>query len=776
MIDGLIALLIRRRLLFAGITLALIGILGSQLLHMAFNGNIKVMFDANDAHYQQLQLLEEEYAESNYLVMLYAPADHDVYSQQSLTSLKTLTDRLWQLPYVMRVDALSEQTQLGVDEDTLSITPLVNYANGKPTTASEQIEQYLQQHPQVKARLLADYGDMYLITASIQLTGDHLPAVLSLNEAARTLQAETLAANPGAALYLNGDIVLEDAMLQVTMDDIIRVNPIVFVAIFLLLGLFLRSWVAIAAASAVAGASTALATGLHVMLGFEMNPITMMAPAVVLVIAVADSIHVLTHYVLQRRAGAAVEQALSESLRHNLSPIFWTSVTTAVGFLGMNFGDSPPFRAMGNMAAIGVLCALITTFTILPSVVMLFPGEQPRAPMNLARHMRTLSRWVISMPRQLLFSILLIAVSLCLFIPRMELNDNINEYFDESLPIYESIQVATGQTSGAQFIVYSLDAGEPDGVNQTDFLTQVESFSDWLAAQPEVRGVHSYLDLVKQINQTMHADDPDYYRIPDDDALISQYLLLYEMTLPAGMDLTQDLNIDRSALKLTVNVRDGDNQSMMALEQRIDRWLATNQPELRSQGSSQLLMFAHMGHKIMLSMIAGSAFTLVFITLFMIAALRSLRFGLLSLIPNVFPALVVYGLWAILVGHVNHAAAMTFSICLGLVVDDTIHFMSRYLHFRREGVAANSAIEQTFASAGTAIVITSLTLICGVILLSLSHFTVNDTMSLMLAGIISAALLFDLLFLPSLLLWVDRFSSSTGTSETPNPILKVRKS
>ena len=221
----------------------------------------------------------------------------------------------------------------------------------------------------------------------------------------------------------------------------------------------------------------------------------------------------------------------------------------------------------------------------------------------------------------------------------------------------------------------------------------------------------------------------------------------------------RDLSRDRSSVRMVVNMASSENKSLLAIEARTDRWLADNIPEFRSRGTSQLLMFAHLGTSIIYSMIDGSLYTLVFITLMMIVGLRSWRYGLLSMIPNLCPPVVVYGVWAILVGEVNHAAAMTFSICLGLVVDDTIHLMSKYLSARREGVDKETAITQVLMSSGTAVMVTSITLSTGILLLGLSHFTVNDTMSMMLAGIILTALLFDLVFLPVLLLRFDRIGS-----------------
>ncbi|MBA53916.1 MAG: hypothetical protein CMK89_05620 [Pseudomonadales bacterium] len=738
-------------------TLTLLILLSGQLLHMAFNGNVNVMFDEDDPYYQRLQQLNQDFIESHYLVVLIKPGNETIYNNEALRIIRELSDAMERLPHVVRVDALTNFPHLQVEGDSLSV---VNLIPDQATLTQDQIadiQRYARQEQQLQGRLVSPNERATALFASVALPDEHLTSILELSRQALLLKQDFERRYPDAELHLNGDIAIENAMLQVTMDDILRVNPLVFATIFILLGIFLRSIMAIVATGAVVIAATGLSSSIHVLLGFEMNPITMMAPAIIMILAVADSVHVLTLYRISCGEGQTPTQAMTNSLRRNLGPVFWTSVTTAVGFLGMNFGDSPPFRTMGNMAAIGVLFAFVCTFTVLPAAALVFPARFQGSAFSMVKQMERLSDWVIDSSRTLLLLVLAISVLLMFCIPNMKLNDDISEYFDDSLPIHQSIQFARHNTNGVQYILYSLDSGQSNGVYQPAFLQSVDEFAEWLRKQPDVSGVSSYVDTLKKIHQTMNGDHPDYYAIPQDAALISQYHLLYEMSLPQGMDLTRDITEDHSAIKLTVNVKDSDNQALMALEQRIDRRLAKHHPELRSLGSSQLLMFAHMGTNIIRSMVDGSLFTLAFITLFMIAGLRSLKFGLLSIIPNVFPPVVIYGTWAITVGHVNHAAAMTFSICLGLVVDDTIHFISKYLNARRNGRSPAESVRDSFIQSGTAIVITSIILVCGVLLLSLSNFTVNDTMSLMLAGIITTALIFDLFFLPSLLLWADRF-------------------
>ncbi len=761
--------LVRLRARYFAVTVLILLALSSQLLHMAFNGDINIMFDENDPYLKRLQTIDKTYQQSQFLILLIQPENKQVFTPESLSMIEKLTKDSWQLPYSIRVESITNTPVLESYNDELHVDPLIDNVGNMSAADITKAKQKALADEQILDKLVSADGSAAAIIVTLALPENHLQAILEINQAGKALQKKYTSEHPGLTFYLNGDVAIEKGIIDVTMDDMMRVNPIVFTVIFLLTGILLRSFTATTATISVVGITAGLAMSLLIGLGFEINPITMMAPAIIMVLAVADSVHILTQYFIQLRANQTPAEAIQTSLYNNARPIFWTSATTAIGFLGMNFGDSPPFRAMGNMAAIGSLIAFICTYTVLPFVILLLPLKTIPKPFVLSKSLHLLSTFVIKMKSSILWGIALVAVFFTWQISKLEVNDDLSKYFDKSLEINHSFQFAKQHLKGVEHILYSFDSGEEGGVNNPEFLKKIEIFSNWLRQQSEVSGVESYANLTKKINQAMHDNDPEYHRIPDDRALISQYQLVYEMSLPQGMDLSRDISRDQSSLRLMVSLNAGDNQTLLKLEHKIDTWLNQNMPELRSQGSSQLLMFAHLGTNIIHSMIDGSLFTFAFIAVMMIFALNSWQFGLLNMIPNVIPPLVIYGMWALLVGEVNHAAAMTFSICLGLVVDDSIHLTSKYLHSRKLGHDPEQAISEAFATAGSAIVITTLTLASGIALLSLSHFTVNDTMSLMLVSIIIAALIFDLLFLPALLLACDRLTNLSATKLQPMP-------
>ena len=196
------------------------------------------------------------------------------------------------------------------------------------------------------------------------------------------------------------------------------------------------------------------------------------------------------------------------------------------------------------------------------------------------------------------------------------------------------------------------------------------------------------------------------------------------------------------------------------MEERANAWLAENAPSIAAHGSSVSLMFAHIGQNNIEAMMRGSAVALLLIAITLIVALRSFKFGLLSLLPNGFPATISFGLWGMFVGQVNLAVAAVFSITLGIVVDNTVHFFSKYLRARRElGHDTADSIRYAFSTVGAALLVTTVALTVGFLILAQSTFDVNASMGMMTAMTILIALAFDLLFLPGLLMRFDRGGS-----------------
>ena len=447
---------------------------------------------------------------------------------------------------------------------------------------------------------------------------------------------------------------------------------------------------------------------------------------------------------------------MADSLRINLQPIFITSITTAIGFLSMNFSDVPPFHDLGNIVAMGVLFAFVLSVSTLPAMMMVMPLRVKAQAEQHNDAMAIFASAVIQHRKTLLVVMGVLALSLIAFLPQNKVDDQFVEYFDESVDFRQATDFSSQNLSGIYTLQYSLDQGESGGVSEPVFLQAVDRFSQWLRTQPEVMHVQTISDTFKRLNKNMHGDDPAFYRLPESRELAAQYLLLYELSLPYGLDLNDQIDIDKAQTRLNITLNNLHTQEMLALEKRVSSWLDQNLRDISYTAASPTLMFAHIGQRNVSSMLMGTTLALIMISFILVFALRSSRIGLISLAPNLIPAGMAFGLWGLMVGQVGMSLSVVAGMTLGIVVDDTVHFLSKYLRARREkGLDEKEAVRYAFNTVGIALWVTSLVLVMGFWVLSQSHFSLNSDMGAMAAITIAIALIMDFLFLPPLLMRLE---------------------
>jgi predicted RND superfamily exporter protein len=252
----------------------------------------------------------------------------------------------------------------------------------------------------------------------------------------------------------------------------------------------------------------------------------------------------------------------------------------------------------------------------------------------------------------------------------------------------------------------------------------------------------------------MHNDDESWYKLPEDRELAAQYLLLYEMSLPFGLDLNDRINIDKSSSRLTVTLTDMTTAETHAFIASADNWIKKNLPDyMHIEPTGATVMFSRIFTRNTQSMLAGNILAISMITIMLMLTLGSFQYGLLSIIPNTIPILVTFGIWALIVGEVGLAAAGVTATALGIIVDDTVHFLTKFLRARRDyGYSKADSIHYAFKMVGSALLANSVILISGFAVLAYSAFKINNQMGLLTALAIAVALIMDFLLLPALLM------------------------
>lgn len=741
------------------LSLVCVAFVMSGMKGLFFSDDYRIYFGPDNPQLAAQDALEETYTKVDVVSFVLKADEGEVFTPRVLGLIEDITEKSWQIPFVVRVDSLTNYQNTRAEEDDLIVDDLVRDAQ----TLTEQQIAYAREvalnEPSLLGRLISEDAKTTQIIATVERPNNDPETLKQIVRDVRAIKESYRESHPDIHIALNGVVMLSNAFSEAAENDTARLIPIMFGILALTMLIFLRSFLGMVCTMTVVFMSVLIALGFAGFMKIGLNGASVNAPIIILTISVADAIHLLITYFTVLRKGADRRAATIESIRINIQPVFLTSLTTIIGFLSLNFNDSPPFRDMGNLSAIGVAAAWALSMTLLPALMAIIPMKPSGRGETEARLMAAYVEWVIGKRKAIMWGSALVVVGLALFIPRLTYNDKFVEFFSPNIQFRADSDFLMDNLTGVYMMEVSIPSGEPSGIAVPQYLEKLDKFERWLKDQPEVRHVMSYADIMKRLNKSLHGDDPAEYKLPGDRNLAAQYLLLYEMSLPYGLDLNNQIDVDKSATRLTAILGDINSTQMKEIKYRAEDWMTDNFPEnMQPDGMTSVnLIFAFLTKRTFDSMFWGTGLAFVLISFCLVIALRSLKLGLVSLVPNIMPAVLAFGVWAIIEGEIGMYAAGVTATALGLIVDCTVHFLSKYQRGREEkGFDAEDAIRYSFSMVGSALWISSLVLVFGFSTLTFSNFTLNSHMGALTALIIGIALLTDFLLLPALLLYVDR--------------------
>ncbi len=752
-------------------TLIVVAAAGTGLTRLGFTTDYRVYFGEDNPELAAFEAMEDDFTRSEAVLIGVEPIDGEIFNLDTLTALKKLTQQGDFLPYARAAYSITNVYEAQADGDDIMAAPIL------PEGPLEDIDlaafkARAMDNPRLRDGLLAANGDVTGVVIYIELPHENSSEEIErVAQASRELVDRIGAEHPRLRFHLTGIVMFNHALSEAIKWDSEKLYPVAYLIMFAMLALFYRGVSNMVATIAVVILSVVVGNGLAGWFGIMMNTTSIASGIIILTLAIADCVHLLTTFTHERQAGKERHAAMLESLRINFQPIFLTSLTTAIGFLGMNFSDAPPNRDLGNIVAMGVVAAFLFSVSFLPAFMMLIPLGAPRERVQVQKLMQRLAEFVIRHRIPLFWGNLGVIIGLAACIPFNQFGDNYVEYFDEHIRFRKDAEFVNERLMGQQVLEYPIHAAESGGVNDPDYLRHLEDLVHWFEQQPETKKASSVINLMKNLNQTMNGGADDQHVLPTTREAAAQYLFFYEMSLPAGVDLSHLVNMDKSAAKLTVMLDTITSEELIALDERARAWMADNLPDyMQTRASSISVLFAHIARRNFASMIVGTGLAFLLISLLLLLAFKSLRLGLISLVPNLVPALMGFGLWGLLVGKVGMSLSVVVSLTLGIVVDDTVHLLSKYRRARVErGLSSEDAIRYAFSSVGMALWITSVALILGFCITMQSSFVLTAHMGALTSLIIGCALLADFFFLPPLLMMLDRKRRAGLGKDSPDP-------
>lgn len=719
--------------------------------NISINADTRVFFSDENDDRQALDLFENRYTPSVNLFIALHTAEGDVFTAERLAALNELTEAAWQLPYSFRVESVINAPHISSDPEGIIIS------EAGAVSAAEKVEA-------VRARVMTDEVLVgRLIAADAKTTGINIfvdyplessAATGEILAAAKEMIATSSVAEVGMDAWYGGRVASSHAFSTASKKDLATLIPLTFAVFFVLLIILMRSITIAGGLFLTALLAAASTMGVAGWAGVQINAATAHIPTVIIALGVASLSHLAISFRRHIRRGEHQYDAVDKALKSDRVPIALTLCTTCIGFLTLNFADAPPFQQLGTMVALGALFCLFFGLIFLPAYLKLvnIRLQAPRAFISQAVDWSV--EFIVTRRHQLAILIPLAGV-LCLFgLTRISIDDTFTDYFAESFAFRQHADLIEQNLTGLEVVEFDIGSDQENMIYEAAYIEKLTAFEDWLNEQPKVHHVNSILEVYRRLNQHLTDGDPANHVVPEGRELLAQYILLYEMSLPLGQDLTNAITVDKSRSRVTAILRDASTAEVKEFKEAAENWLqSTPSHDIGGSGTGLAVMFAYLSSLNVKSMIGGTALALILISGVLIVALQSVRYGVMSLIPNLAPGALAFGLWGYAVGEVGVAVSVVGAITLGIIVDDTIHLSWRYREARKQGADPVSATRATFEKVGEPMLISTIVLVTGFLILSVSGFHITSSTGILVAATIAFALILDwFLFIPLLIL------------------------
>lgn len=727
---------------------------------IVFNNDYRIYFSPDNKDLIAWENLLDTYTRADSLLVAVESVNGDrIFSPQVMPAIVELTDELWKTPYVTRVDSVTNFQNIATAGDDISMDDLVPKDKVADAEFLRERERIAYREPLIKDAMLGQDGAVTGIYLQMMIPkqGDAISkATAGMHDMKRRFEEKY----PNLRIQLGGLVMLNGAFDYYARADMMTILPVMFAITIIIMVLVFRSVAATIAALSAVGITVLSTMGIAGYMEIPIGPHSSVSPQIIKTISVATMMYVVLSFLSELRSQGGKEAAIRQAVKINVVPITLSSFTAAVGFLSMLTSVIPPFQHIGIMCGIGTLICYVLSLTFLPSMLAVLPDRAARKagkqvhwqwPVRLAN-------FIVHRYRAILVAMVLAPIPALVGFAQLEIDDNFVRLFKKGTWFRDAADFIDARLAGTTNIEFDLHAKGSQGVTEPEFLETVESFKQHLSEDPMVTHVASFSDTMKRIHKAMHGDDPQYYRIPEARDAAAQYLLFYEMNLPFGLELNSQINIDRSAIRLTATTKSASTKDTIAFVERTNAWLEKEHPELGARAVSVLVMFSYMAKAVAVNAYEAAGIAIALVVLIILAGLRSVRLCVIAILSNVIPIMLVLGIWHWAGRTLDFTAGLIFSMTFGVIVDNSLHIMYWYSRGIKEGLSVADAVRGAVERRGPTMLFSTITLVLGFAVFGLSNFFVNVTLGLLTALVFSIGLVWDLLVTPSLLMLMRPYS------------------
>jgi len=719
--------------------------------------SVESLIVENDPDRRFYEGFKEQFGEDEFLVVGF---QHEhLFSPEILALIKQQTDRLEQIEEVKEVVSLSNvENIIGTDFDFI-VEPLVDEL---PRNSSESnlIRQRATANPLILGNLFSSETSsaLYLIRTKAH-PGDEGYDARLVAKVRDVFSAEQGA--PDISYHIAGWLVTDVSMSQYMARDMMFFMPLTFGIIALFLWVFLRNLYAVGISLLTVTVALVWAMALLNLIGGAMGPMTSILAPLIMALIVADAVHIFQYFLTATDVSSSPVTRIHITLKHLSIPCFLTSLTTALGFASLGLSDIPPIRHLGIAAAGGMMFEFVLVFMLIPLCVYALRNksgvwfrktriapENPPGPLSLDR---ILCWWSTKVGhyRKIIVVCTLVVTFLSLYaLTQVQVETNLIDYFKQGTEVRTDAQFFDRNLGGATTLEVSIKSAELDYFKNPEALEMIGAIENYVTNWPFVTKATNLTSFLQQMNAAFHNNSAEFYRTPQERNLIAQYLLLYD-----GDELAYFINADYNWARLSFKINEHSSRILEDKVAALQQYLAQNfqQDDLEFNITGKTYLVTKLVNSIIYGQIQSLTFALLTITALLFWVFKSFRLGLLSIIPNMFPIIINFGIMGLFNIPLNTATAIISALAIGIAVDDTIHYLVHYQEVRKTGASINDALTSSIRAKGGAIITTSIILTCGFVVLCFSSFVPTIQFGLLCSIIMLTALVGDLVVLPAIL-------------------------
>jgi len=730
--------------------------MASNLKNLEFEGSYRIWFGEESKILKNYDHFRAVFGNDDAVTIMFTDED-GIFTPEALETIDNITRKLWETHYIARVDSLTNYQYVHSDAEYPDEVLVEDFIEDPSMYTQEQLnkkrEIALTQDIIVGKLISSDAKTTMIVGRMTPKAGDDPKVAFNLRDSVLKIIAPEEKKN-GYKFFLGGGPIINTSFIEIAQHDGGIFTPAVIVVAMVLLLLIFRKISSMITSILVVIFTFLIVLSIQVLLGFKLNNFTANIPVFVVAIGIADAMHLIWIYTMARKKGMDNHTSIHYTVKKNFLAIFLTSVTTSVGFASLGVSAVVPIQTLGIATASAALLAFVLTILFVPAMLaILNPNIKTDEKIQGANN-HPMAVWYTHFLKKnakiILGVSITIFVGLGLGIFKANVDSNTVKYFKKDFPFRVAVNEMQEKLTGPMSYEIIVDAKAKDGIKNPEFLRTVEKFyEEFYAKYPDVRHISSLLDVIKTFNEVMDGSKT----VPNSQDLVAQYLLLYSLSLPQGMEINDKMDIDERLLRVSASMNLVETSKDLEMINWVEDWWEETPYSATVNG--QTVMFAHMQHDVTATLIQSITLAVIMISLIMLIIFKNWRMLPLFIVPNVLPIALVVGVMGWLGIDIDMGVAIAGAIIIGVAVDDTIHFMVKYIEARKRGDNLEDAMKYVMSYAGSAIIFTTIVLSLAFLVFIFSNFNPNYHFGVVTASALVIAVIVDLVALPALLMIID---------------------